>query len=167
MIGTGHLLVGGAIGVTIGTVITNPVIGTPLAFGLGIASHHLLDMIPHTDPGTFWSEEEMQKPYPPHIKAIATAEVLLGFAITLAFFVYQHPTMIFLAGALGGMLPDLLLEIPLWKKSFRQSVVGSVWHYWHQKLHIAGMRNYWVTGLVVDALVVAGGFVYLLRFPAV
>jgi hypothetical protein len=55
MITTGHLLIGGALGATATAVLPSPAAG-PVALGLGILSHHLLDLLPHTDAATFWPD---------------------------------------------------------------------------------------------------------------
>jgi hypothetical protein len=55
MITTGHLLIGGAIGATATTLLPTPT-AVPAALGLGILSHHLLDLLPHTDAATFWPD---------------------------------------------------------------------------------------------------------------
>jgi membrane-bound metal-dependent hydrolase YbcI (DUF457 family) len=158
MIITGHLFVGGAIGLAAATLFPSPW-SVPLALVIGVASHHALDFLPHTDAATFWPDSRR---VPAIGVAIVAVEVLLGLLITSTLLVAQHPSWAFAAGALGGVLPDLLDEIPLWSQQFRESRWGSVWHHWHLRLHCGDMAMNWRTGLVIDAAVVGGGLWLLL-----
>jgi hypothetical protein len=165
MIMTGHLLIGGALGVTAGTLLSSvsPALSlwaVPLALGVGILSHHFLDLVPHTDAATFWPDPR-QVPW--FAVAVVASEVALGFSLTGLLFVAQHKTWAFVSGALGGVLPDLLDEIPLWQQRFRRSALGKFWHRWHIRLHCADMANRWRLGLVIDVLVVGGGLLFLLN----
>jgi hypothetical protein len=160
MIGTGHLLVGGAIGAAAATLLPPP-LAVPVALACGIASHHLLDFIPHTDAATFWPGPKPRIPL--SISLLVACEILLGLSLTGFFYFSLHTTLAFIGGAVGGILPDLLDEVPLWQEHFRRTGFGSVWHRWHTRLHCADMTNSWVTGLVIDVLVVGGGAWALLQ----
>jgi hypothetical protein len=159
MIGTGHLLIGGAIGVGTALVLPTPV-AVPVALGLGVFSHHLLDLVPHTDAATFWPDP--RKPIPRFLAALVVFETLIGLTLTVALFFSLHTKLVFLMGALGGMLPDLLDEVPLWQERFRRTSFGALWHHWHLRLHCASMENTWVTGVVIDLFVVGAGLLLLL-----
>jgi hypothetical protein len=159
MIGTGHLLVGGAIGAAASTQLPPP-LAVPVALGCGVLSHHLLDLIPHTDAATFWPGPRHRIPW--SVALLVAFEILLGLSLTGFFYFSLHTTLAFVAGAVGGILPDLLDEVPLWQERFRRTSVGSVWHRWHTRLHCADMANSWLAGVVIDALVVAGGVWLLL-----
>jgi hypothetical protein len=159
MIGTGHLLIGGAIGV--GTTVLVPApLAAPAALGLGVLSHHLLDLVPHTDAATFVPEPN--QPAPPLLAGVAVVESILGIVLTIALYLGQHRPVTFLVGAIGGMLPDLCDEIPLWQSRFRQTVLGSWWHRWHERLHCGTMLSIWPIGLVIDGCVVGTGLWLLL-----
>jgi hypothetical protein len=137
-----------------------PVLAVSVALGAGILSHHVLDLVPHTDAATFWPEG--RQPIPRLVCAVVVLEVLLGTLLTAFLFVSQHTTLAFVAGAVGGMLPDLLDEVPLWQERFRRTALGAVWHQWHLRLHCGSMENVWLTGLAVDAVVVGAGLWLLL-----
>jgi hypothetical protein len=159
MIGTGHLLIGGAVG--LGTsLLLPPPLAVPVALGLGILSHHLLDLIPHTDAATFWPDP--RKPLPRLILAIVTLEILVGGVLTLVLFLSFHSQLAFIFGALGGLVPDILDEVPLWQERFRRTPLGARWHRWHLRLHCASMENTWLTGLVIDVVVIGAGLWLLL-----
>jgi hypothetical protein len=96
------------------------------------------------------------------VSLLVAFEILLGLSLTGFFYVSLHTTLAFVAGALGGILPDLLDEVPLWQERFRRTALGSVWHRWHTRLHCADMANSWRAGIVIDVLVVAGGVWLLL-----
>jgi len=159
MIGTGHLLVGGAIGVALSLELTPPV-AVPVALGCGILSHHLLDLVPHTDAATFWPARH--GPIPWSVSLLVALEILVGLSLSGFFYFSQHTTIAFIAGAAGGILPDVLDEVPLWQERFRRTSLGSLWHHWHTRLHCADMAQSWRTGIVIDALVIASGVWLLL-----
>jgi hypothetical protein len=159
MIGTGHLLIGGAVGVGTGLLLPSPAAG-PVALGLGILSHHILDLIPHTDAATFWPDA--RKPIPWFICALVFVEITLGLTLTGVFYLSQHTTLTFILGAAGGILPDLLDEVPLWQERFRRTSFGAAWHHWHLRLHCSSMEKAWITGIVIDVCVIAAGVWLLL-----
>jgi hypothetical protein len=159
MIGTGHLLIGGAVGVGAALVLPSPLAG-PAALGLGIVSHHILDLVPHTDAATFYSDP--RKPIPWLICALVALEIVLGLALTGVLYLSQHTTIAFVLGAGGGILPDLLDEVPLWQERFRRTSFGAAWHRWHTRLHCASMERAKVTGIVIDVCVIAAGLWLLL-----
>jgi hypothetical protein len=158
MILTGHMLIGGAIGVVATTLFPSPWTSL-LTLGLGIVSHHLLDLLPHTDAATFWPDTRR---LPWFAAAIVAVEVVLACSLTGSLFVAQHTTWAFAAGATGGVLPDFLDEIPLWQQWFRRSAVGGIWHRLHLRWHCADMAASWWLGLVIDAVVVGAGLWFLL-----
>jgi hypothetical protein len=157
MITTGHLLIGGALGATASTWLPAPT-AVPVALGLGILSHHLLDLLPHTDAATFYPDARR---IPWFAIFVIVLENLLGLGLTSTLLVTQYTTWAFAAGALGGVLPDLCDEIPLWQERFRRSYLGGVWHRWHHRLHCADMSNAWTMGLMIDFSVVGAGLWFL------
>ncbi len=159
MIGTGHLLVGGAIGAAVSVELAPP-FAIPVALGFGILSHHVLDLIPHTDAATFWPAPQNNLPW--SVSLLIAIEILLGLSLTGFFYFSQHTTVAFIAGAVGGILPDVLDEVPLWQDRFRRTSLGAFWHHWHMRLHCSDMAQSWKTGVIIDALVVAGGLWLLL-----
>lgn len=81
-----------------------PWLGLPLA----VASHYLLDAVPHGDSGLGpWMTSSGQR----H-RLLTVESIDLGTAaLMVAFLIYQHPeksSWYLLAGAIGGILPDLL-----------------------------------------------------------
>jgi membrane-bound metal-dependent hydrolase YbcI (DUF457 family) len=158
MVGTGHLLIGGAVGVGTSLLLPAP-LAVPLALGLGILSHHLLDLIPHTDAATFWPSS---RPIPRFITAIVAGEILVGLCLTLLLFFSLHSQLAFIGGAIGGMVPDILDEVPWWNEGFRKTALGAGWHRWHLRFHCASMENTWMAGIVIDVAVIGAGLWLLL-----
>jgi hypothetical protein len=158
MITTGHLFVGGAIGLAATTLTPSP-LAVPVALLAGVASHHLLDLLPHTDAATFWPDPRQ---VPVMAVALVVLESLFGVSVTGTLLAAHHTTWAFAAGAVGGILPDFFDEIPLWQHRFRRSRVGAIWHDCHMRLHCADMAMYWRTGLVIDGVVVGGSLWLLL-----
>jgi membrane-bound metal-dependent hydrolase YbcI (DUF457 family) len=158
MVGTGHLLIGGAVGVGTSLLLPAP-LAVPLALGLGIVSHHLLDLTPHTDAATFWPSS---RPIPRMIAAIVAGELLIGLCLTLLLFFSLHTQLAFICGAIGGMVPDILDEVPWWSEGFRKTALGAGWHRWHLRLHCASMENTWMAGIVIDVAVIGAGLWLLL-----
>jgi hypothetical protein len=158
MIITGHLLVGGALGVAASALLPSPW-ALAAAWAVGTVSHHLLDVLPHTDAATFW-------PHPtkvPRLAAIVVVlEVVLGLALTGTLFLTHHTSPAFMVGAVGGIFPDLLEEAPLLKGYVHRSSWGSALSRWHNFMHCGDMITWWKTGLVIDAAVVGLGLWVLL-----
>jgi hypothetical protein len=94
MTATAHALVAGAIY----RAIPNPIISVPLA----LASHFIMDAVPHWDIGTAWRSRSKKR-----TGGFAIADTVLG--ITLAYFLFQGK---------GSSIPLLLTivaaEIPDW-----------------------------------------------------
>jgi hypothetical protein len=160
MIGTGHLLIGGAVGVGASFLLPGP-LAIPVALGAGILSHHLLDFIPHTDGATFCPDPH--RPVPGLIALVVFCEILIGLTVTGALYFSQPTKLTFAVGALAGILPDLLDEVPLWQHRFRRTAVGRLWHGWHLRWHCSSMADSWVAGIAVDVGVIMTGLWLLWR----
>jgi hypothetical protein len=104
-----------AIGAAIGTLVGNPLLG----FTLGLASHFLVDMIPHGD-------NELSDRFHVHKKkkapvAYVTVDYTLSFILTMML-VALRPDGIsnlgFTAAVVGSVLPDLMVgAADLFKKN--------------------------------------------------
>ncbi len=106
MLITPHVLVGAAIGVS----TSNPV----LAFAGGLASHFLMDIVPHFDPGTFHHGEKPPIKIDNRDLSIGVIDSALAFFLLLwlagsAPIVAWAPAL----GILGGVLPDVVGLSPL------------------------------------------------------
>ena len=117
-----------------GAFIGSEVTSLPLAFVLGIISHILLDSIPHSDgPDDVVGKNEND--------SNSKAQYLLVFAdglfaLLIFYFFYQNDgiTVNILAGAFGGILPDIIDNVPLWKKSLRRLPLFKQFHQFHYQI---------------------------------
>lgn len=130
------------VGVVLAAITPTPLIGLPLA----IASHYLLDALPHGD---------MRKP--PHVlritegrRLVITELIDLPLAALVVWkmtTIYSNlsPTVLVL-GALAGILPDLLWggKFLLEKLSWKIPVLTpwlDLHHRWHEWIHIKEARD--------------------------
>ena len=144
-------------GLLIATAIPNPA----LAFLAGMGSHYILDAIPHGDTyvGAWLTGGH-------RVRRIATVEsVDLGLAaIVVLGLIASHPEnwwVTLVAGALGGIMPDLLWglrfvvdtkgwKIPLLTKFLRRH---DRWHSWGHAQHPYDMP--FAVGLIMQVVVLA------------
>ncbi|OGY27522.1 MAG: hypothetical protein A3F33_00990 [Candidatus Woykebacteria bacterium RIFCSPHIGHO2_12_FULL_43_10] len=90
MLSTPHLLVGA----TVGSLSANPL----LAFLAGIASHFIMDLIPHWE----W------KPSNPMYVFLAFFDFFFGAALLFVLTINSSDPFLVWAGAMGGVFPDIL-----------------------------------------------------------
>jgi hypothetical protein len=105
MLTTPHVLAGTAIGVAVG----NPVAG----FALGVASHYLLDAVPHSDPGTWHYLEDFKTFKMNYIDYIVGFGDLFLIAGILLLINRVNPIFYpaAIAGGIGGMFPDIVVYL--------------------------------------------------------
>jgi hypothetical protein len=129
-----HMAVGGALGSLVG--------GRAAAFGLGLGSHIVLDVIPHYEFEKIWVETVVAV-------GVLGALVVTGRADTAVFW-----------GALGGVLPDV--ENLLWK----QGILPGRWklfpghnrrlkRYLPHGRALPARHAWWQVGLVAASVLVA------------
>ncbi len=111
MLSTPHLLVGAAIGAATG----NPALG----YAGGVLSHFVLDAIPHTD------QELLEQPgkgtIMPADYAAVIVDILLGIGLVWYVSTFGGTGQINMyAGALGGISPDLLNNVPFWSPTINK-----------------------------------------------
>lgn len=151
-----------AAGLTVTAAIPNPAIGIPLA----ILSHYVLDRIPHGD---------LRKPPVmaawPEGKRLAITELI---DLPLAALVVWHLTTVFpgtptwylVAGAIAGILPDMLwggkflLERLGWKIPGLTPLLARH-HQWHEWIHVRQAQDIPFMAGIGYHLVVIGGLLLL------
>lgn len=155
MLNTPHLLVGASIGVATG----NPVAG----FVGGIASHYLLDIVPHTDPGTLHYHDDLPYKLNGRDWTIGFADLAVS-SLLLIWLAGQAPIVGWapLAGMIGGILPDIV------------GVAGLIFP---QLYHVRGLDKYyeltrkyhhtapperWIEGTVWQLLIIGLALWFLL-----
>lgn len=152
---TPHVLTGTAIGVATG----NPVAG----FLLGMASHYVLDAVPHTDSGTW----HFYEPFSTH--KVDARDLTLGILdIAAAFFGFLALSSVAplvaaapIAGAIGGALPDAFVLLGLfWPASTKWK--GLKWYFdLVEKYHRTAKPNEFVLGIVTQVVTIAATVWYL------
>ena len=125
-------------GATIGLASGNPILG----FILGFLSHHVLDAIPHFDQGSFYLSRDFRKPAwlgAEHHENGKKFKVMRDWAIllidmastsllSLALLLGHPPSvwLLYIVGATGGLMPDILDASPFWKHRFRATKIGKL-----------------------------------------
>ena len=156
MLITPHILAGTAIGLAVG----NPAAG----FVLGVASHYLLDSVPHVDPGTW----HMEKTIAEHgLEARDYATILLDVAAALFGFVALSgaaPIMAAgpIAGAIGGALPDTLVAVALVFPKFPKWKGLKWYHDLIEKFHYTAKPSQWILGVATQLAVIIGSVWFIL-----
>lgn len=147
-------------GLLIAQFMPNPV----AAFLAGVGSHYLLDAIPHGDTGVGdWLRGGHAKR---RIVTVETVDLGLAAIVTLAL-VAGHPSSWWLklvAGAIGGIVPDLLWGARFVLDSANIKIPGLTrFLHWHDRWHSWGHARHpydipFVAGLVVQFVMVSSVF---------
>lgn len=143
MIISAHIIVGGVVG----EIIDKPI----WAFLVGMVLHFVLDSIPHYDrvEGECWGKKQI---------IFTTIDTLL--TLSLIFLIIKLPldrTILnnsFAWGALGGIFPDLLDNVPFWQKKFRSYKFGYYFNQIHYKIQPKQPSIF--LGLLTQAVVIFG-----------
>lgn len=169
MLFTTHALVGAAIGVTTG----NPYAG----FAGGVISHHLLDMVPHFDQGTF-RLKRLRAPYLTINNEYtrfsfnrrdwvmlfvdwAVAGIL--FWIIFASLPAALWPLVFF-GALGGLTPDIIGSSPLWSEQLEEKFWSArVYKIFHTFFHFTVSPSLIWLGTLTQIIVVGFSLLLLLK----
>jgi hypothetical protein len=137
MLFTAHAAVGGVAG----EYLNSPI----LAFIAGFILHFILDSVPHYDTtdNHKWTFRQC---------FLMFADMAIGIVLVVVFYnKIGHPVSFF-AGALGGVLPDILDITPLWQKQFRSTWFGRGMH----KIHFSIQNKVGlILGLTVQAVIIA------------
>lgn len=144
------------VGCAIGSLTGDPVLG----FVGGVVSHFVLDATPHFDPGSFM---------PPGKEVYTVREYLwatidgLGCLALIWLLARQSvdPVSV-VAGGFGGITPDVVLNMPLWKETTR-AWPGFHWiqEHIHKGWHWTVPARDWLAGTVTQ-LTAIGGALWLL-----
>lgn len=149
-----------ATGLLIAQITPNPAV----AFLAGMASHYVLDAIPHGDTGFgSWLTGGHAKR---RILTIETVDLGMAAIVVLAL-VATHPTQWWLklvAGALGGITPDLLWGLRFVLDSAHITIPGFTrFLHWHDRWHTWGHAKHpydipFAAGVVIQLVTLASIF---------
>jgi hypothetical protein len=138
-----HMLVGA----TTATIVTHATGSPALGFVAAVASHFVLDMIPHLDippsapriPGT--DDVELTPRIWTQI-VLDNGIAVLGVAyLWITHFGYPNLTP-FVLGAAGGFLPDFIDNVPFWKYSLRKLPGIKQLHKFHEWTHHFWLKRF-------------------------
>ena len=139
----------GLFGALIGKEVGYP----PLAFLLGFISHFILDSIPHCDGPDDIADRDENLPNTNAQYLLVSLDLLLAVAITIYLFSMGMvlPEMIW--GVVGALFPDLIDNVPIWKRKIRKLNVFREFHFFHAKIQQFKIPLFW--GLAVQYLLAA------------
>jgi hypothetical protein len=165
-----HLAVGAAIGEAVHGLPGAPAI----AFVLGVASHYVLDALPHWEKlsGEKFPDNDTSEPlkkWPRASIKSATIDGILAI-LFLVYFVWRQPHGAFYVnpvfwGGIGGVLPDFLTNTPGLSKLWAKWPVFKEERYVHNYFHISHesqihMPRY--LGLITQIIAFVGAFCIIL-----
>ncbi len=163
MIATSHVIIGGTIGAIVAKTTSNPEAGAAAAVASGIVSHLLCDLLPHLDlpPNAKFIGDDVV--WDKSLYRFAIVDSLIAFFLTLAIWYFQFEFNFlsgFAWGALGGYLPDLVDNFPLWKDALRRLPFFKQFHRLHLGIHRTWqpqfpMPKYWLLGTLTQVIAIA------------
>jgi hypothetical protein len=138
------------VGATVGVLTHNPWLG----FVAAVASHHVLDMIPHSDPGSGGVDVTNILKHPETLLMVAF-DAILAVSVMILIAYYYGWTLALLLGAFGGALPDLIDNVPFWTNKLRKTKFFGAYHWFHEKLHFTIMNKKYVwVGILTQLIVI-------------
>ncbi len=173
MLSVPHVLAGAALGSFVGDVPGAPMVG----FAIGWASHYVLDHVPHWErlykpfQEIDWDTHRPAKEWPRHILVQAAIDVLLAGFILYAIATntseasWWRTDQIFW-GAVGGLVPDLLGNVPFWNRTLRKIPGFKQEYAFHSLVHVTSQIQNSVprlTGLATQVAVIAASLWILIR----
>jgi hypothetical protein len=153
MLLTPHVAVGAAVGVATG----NPILG----FFAGFASHYVLDIIPHTDPGSFGvTATTLFQHRFAVVWAVIDAIVALGLLIFLAASNGYSLPLIF--GAIGAGLPDTDMILYKLYPNLTKVAPTKQFYAFREAMHTTVINKKYIwAGILTQLVLIAAGLTYV------
>lgn len=162
MISTTHITTGAALGLVIGNVIPNPAVSIPVSFAIGVISHHLLDKVPHTDPGSYRTDPDDKSAAKPKELLFAVPDNIIGTLLVLwIFFAQAEPSWPMLFGAAGGNMPDVWHNVGFWSDYTRHKILPK-YFVLHETNHWTARGNLIPLGIITNVVFIFISVVFLL-----
>ena len=164
------------IGAAIGSFIVDTPSGNVLALGLGVASHYILDSIPHWE--NWFGREIYGFPSDTPLQKFPKITIISGLfdfiiAVTLFVFVYRnvgsgpfYQSSLFW-GAFGGFLPDLLDNVPLISNVAIRLPGVKRERAFHEQVHISRAdqtKAPYLAGLATQLIAIAFGLYLIMQW---
>lgn len=138
-------------GATAGEYVNNPY----LAFAAGIILHFILDAVPHYD-----TTDDHKLTF--RQITLVAIDGIVGFAVL--YFCYRDFSIhkiSYLAGALGGIFPDLLDNVPFWEKAFQKTFFGKKFHQFHARMQQFDLKP--IPGLAIQYIIIVVAVLILVK----
>ena len=146
-----------AVGAAVGYATKNPILG----FFAGVLSHHLIDQIPHSDGGSLNISVDNFTKDKRIIAIVATDFILL---VVVAYLLLSHVGVYWpmILGGFGGVLPDLIDNMPYWTPRLRKIYPFNYYHQFHEKFHFTIMNEDFIWVGVIIQLLITGAMLTIL-----
>lgn|GEM_PF-350747 len=141
-----------AVGSAVGLATKNPYLG----FAAGVVSHHIIDVIPHSDPGSLGiSAKDILKKENRGGLVWAVSDAIVGAGLFIFILLKFNFESAVLWGMIGAVLPDLIDNSPFWSLPLRQFFPFNYYHRFHEKFHftISAKRYFWLGFLTQIVLI--------------
>lgn len=147
---------------TVGAVAGSFAANSIAAFFIGWASHHLLDMIPHIDIGSYNIKiGEVLKNKKPLL--IIVLDIIISITIFSIIMFYSDNKITVFFGTFGGLFPDLVDNSPFWSERIRKYQPFKAFHWFHENFHTTLTNpKYFIWGILTQLIIVVGSFLYYL-----
>lgn len=154
MLALNHTLVGAGIGSQIDNI--------PTVIALSVASHFVLDFLPHVDPGTEFAEGELK----PAIKYFLAGIDVFASVFIIVLILLARPGLnqtAVMVGAVTAILMDIIFNFPLWEKWTKKTRPFSVVSKFHEKIHEPLKKYQYSIGIPLQLVIIAGSVWFLLK----
>lgn len=158
------LVVHGLVGATLGSLVGDVPGKEVIAFGIGWASHYVLDSIPHWErfyrpfQKFEWEATDPFKKWPRHVFIQAVLDALLFCLIIIWLSVSGAGNLAMIFGALGAIIPDLLDNVPFWRHRLRKYKLFKYGYEFHKNIHVtySNQDKYRLLGFASQFIIVLG-----------
>lgn len=154
MLALNHTLVGAAIGSQTDNI--------PAVIGLALASHFVLDFLPHVDPGTEFKKGGL-KPIIKYFLAIIDVFAALVIITLILFARPQLNQETMIIGALTALLIDIIFCVPIWEPWVEKTWPLSLIYKFHEDIHKPLQRYQYIIGIPLQLLIIVVSIWLLLK----
>lgn len=154
MLALNHTLVGAAIGSQTDNI--------PVVIGLGVASHFMLDFLPHVDPGTEISGKEMRLATKYFLAGLDVLASLIIIVLALMLRPQLNKTAV-ITGAVTALAMDIIFNVPFWNSWFRKTRPFSKIHNFHESIQKPLQKYQFSVGIPLQILIIVVSIWLLLK----
>ncbi|MCX6811110.1 MAG: hypothetical protein NT039_00230 [Candidatus Berkelbacteria bacterium] len=154
MLAINHTLVGAAIGSQIDNI--------PVVVGLAIASHFVLDFLPHVDAGTEIKKGGLR----PIVKYFLAMIDIFAALIIITLILFARPHLnreAVIIGALTALLIDIIFCVPIWEPWVEKTWPFSMIYKFHNDIHRPLSKYQYNIGIPLQLAIIAVSIWLLLK----